>query len=48
MDALLAAPDTKTPIGLRDKAMLEFLYATGVRVTELCTVQLKESAPISA
>lgn len=37
---LLDAPDISTDLGLRDKAMLEVLYATGLRVTELVTLDL--------
>ena len=39
VDALLQAPDTATCLGLRDRAMLELMYASGLRVTELVTLK---------
>lgn len=42
---LLQAPDPVKPTGIRDRAMLQFLYATGLRVTELCRVQMSDLEP---
>jgi integrase/recombinase XerD len=39
VDTLLAQPDTSTPLGLRDRALIELLYATGMRVSELVGVR---------
>lgn len=42
VEALLDAPDLDTPLGLRDRAMLETIYATGLRVSELVGLRLHE------
>jgi len=42
VDTLLQQPDLSTPLGLRDKAMLEVLYATGMRVSELVRLRCSD------
>lgn len=42
VDALIAQPDPSTPRGLRDRAMIELLYATGMRVSELLNVRASD------
>ncbi len=42
VDRLLEAPDVDTAAGLRDRALLELLYATGMRVTELVTLRISD------
>ena len=42
IDKLLQAPDISTPMGLRDRAMLEVLYSTGLRVSELVNLRMAD------
>jgi len=42
VERLLSQPDVKTPLGLRDRAMLEVLYSTGLRVSELTGLRVSD------
>jgi len=42
MERLLEQPDDATPLGLRNRAMMEFMYATGIRVSELMSLTLNQ------
>ena len=45
VDRLIAQPDVSTPLGLRDRAMIELLYATGLRVSELVELRVADLHP---
>jgi integrase/recombinase XerD len=43
IESIIRAPDVSKPTGLRDRAMMELLYATGLRVSELCRVGMSDT-----
>jgi integrase/recombinase XerD len=45
VETLITSPDVKTPEGVRDRAMMELLYATGLRVSELCSCLVSDLNP---
>ena len=46
VQALLGAPDLSTPLGLRDAALLELLYGTGARISEIVTLDVDDLTPL--
>ena len=42
VEILIEQPDVETPLGLRDKAMLELLYSSGLRITELISIEVNQ------
>ena len=42
LDRLMNAPDMATPVGLRDRAILELLFSTGLRISELCGLSIDD------
>ena len=42
MGQLLSAPNLETPLGIRDRAILELIYCTGIRAEELCSLTVQD------